>query len=95
MTGWSPDSNYTLSLHPAADGTVQYRLDNVALTAGCEIKITDDHGNWYPNTGGNYTVAATGTYNVLFRPNANGGSEWFENYFKLESVTNSYTITWK
>lgn len=96
MTDWGRDNSYQLSLAPAADGKVQYQLNHVALRANAEIKISDSNNNWYPsNYNGNYTVPADGTYTVYFRPNADGDSDWHYNYFKLESTTSTYTVTWK
>lgn len=99
ISSWGVNDDYAFSLSPSADGKVQYMLSNVTLSSGAELKVIDSQNNWYPGgTDNNYTVSTAGTYNVYFRPNADGGSGWHESYFYLEAVTEpveTYTVTWK
>ena len=95
MNRWTEDDNYLLSLSPSADGKVQYVLNGVQLTAGDTLKVKDSKNGWFPSGGesANYTVTATGTYNLTFRPNADGDSTWHKNTLYLENVT-PCNVTW-
>ena len=95
MNNWSCNDDYAFSLCESEDGKVEYKLSGVQLSenAECKVRSTD---TWYPQGGenSNFVVTATGTYDVYFRPNADGDDDWHQNYFKCVNVT-PYTITWR
>lgn len=95
MNSWGTDAQYAFTLSPDSTGKVQYKLSNVSLPASAQLKVTDSKNNWYPSGMDNhYTVTSAGTYDVYFRPNADGGSGWHNGYFKTEA-SSTYTVTWK
>lgn len=87
MTGWVPDAAYKLAANQEA-GTEEYMIQ-VDLTTTSEFKIvysSDDVNadSWFPdgmgnNYGENGEITADGTYVVYFRPNSDGGDDWFYN----------------
>ncbi len=93
MNGWSNNDNYAFSRIESESGKLEYKLSDVELSAGTELKVHDSDDHWYPS-GNNYTVSTTGTYDIYFRPNGDGNSDWYNGYFYLVNVT-PYTITWK
>ena len=93
MSSWGKNDNYAFTLSPDPSGNVQYKLSGVSLTAGTELKVNDSKDHWYPG-GANYTVTADGTYDVYFRPNGDGNSDWYKKYIYLANVT-PCTVTWK
>ena len=97
MTEWKIDDNYLLTANTEAEGD-EYMLNGVALTSNDAIKVVKyEPGNWtwYPDgTGNDYEITADGTYDIYFRPNCDGGEEWYENCIKAVNVT-EFTITWK
>lgn len=95
MNGWKNTDGYAFTLNTAETNAVEYKLSGVQLSANAEMKVHDSKDTWYPSGGNNnYKLSSTGTYDVYFRPNANGGIGWHNGYFKLIDVT-SYTVTWK
>ena len=59
----------------------------MTLPAGTELKVCSSDGGWYPSgAAGNYTVARSGVYNVYFRPDHNGNSDWYQGWFYLEAA---------
>ena len=62
-------------------------IAGVELKAGDEFKVVETNGSifgfepvWYPDgTDNNYEVAADGVYDVYFRPNYDGGDDWYYN----------------
>ena len=85
MTGWDSDDAYVLSPVDGFDG--QYAIYGVALTTDSQFKVVmvyDGEQYWFPdgmgnNYGENGEIQAAGTYNVYFRPNYDGGDDWFYN----------------
>ncbi|MBR4658054.1 MAG: starch-binding protein [Clostridia bacterium] len=88
MNGWAEsDGAYAFSLNPSQEGLAEYALFGVTLTAGTELKVCSSDGGWYPSgTAANYTVARSGVYNVYFRPDHNGNSDWYQGWFYLEAA---------
>ena len=85
MNSWTAEEEYKLVSGANAG---EYVLENVALTANTQLKITDGT-NWYPGgSGNNYVVPSSGTYNVSFYP-AGGQAGYYEGYFKLTLVNAS------
>lgn len=95
MNNWSNNNSYKFSLVSSDSGKLEYKLSGVQLSANAEIKVHSNSDSWYPSgSNNNYTVSSDGTYDIYFRPNGDGNSDWHENYFYLVDVT-AYTITWK
>ncbi len=95
MNNWTAAEAPEFVPHKASTKVEEYKLANVQLNENDEIKVYGSNDKWYPSGGSNnYTVTASGTYNVYFRPNADGGSSWHENVFYVKNVT-PCTITWK
>ena len=95
MNSWSNNDNYAFTLNTAETDKVEYKLSGVQLAANAEMKVHDSKDTWYPGgSTGNYTVSSAGTYDVYFRPNGDGGSGWYNGYFKLVDVT-PCTVTWQ
>ncbi len=87
MTDWTVNSSYKLMQNNAAD-TEEYMITGVALSITSQLKVVySEDGTtatvWYPGLGDNYgangEITADGTYTLYFRPNYNGGSDWFYN----------------
>lgn len=96
---WALDTDYLLTKNTGASGD-EYVITNVALTTTDEFKVIYYNGTdgsnytWYPsgtnnNYGENGEIAIDGTYTIYFRPNGDGGSDWFYNviYVPLNKVT--------
>ena len=83
FTEWEPLSSYMLSLNQAAEAE-EYMIE-VRLFAGNEFKVVqvDEAGawTWFPDgENNNYVVSEDlGIVTVYFRPNYDGGSDWFYN----------------
>ena len=93
MNNWTNNNNYKFSISANSDGKLEYKLSGVQLAANAEFKVHSSSDSWYPS-GSNHSVDAAGTYDIYFRPNGDGGSDWHESYFYVNNVT-QYTITWK
>jgi hypothetical protein len=84
MTGWQKNDQYKMTLNASA-ATTEYQL-GIALAATDEFKVIGEDGDnpwvWYPsgdNYGQNGELTADGLYTIYFRPNGDGGSDWFYN----------------
>ena len=79
MNSWTPSEEYILTPNDkAAEGVEEYMI-TLDLEADTELKVLTGEGEatvWYPSAE-NYKVAETGNYVVYFRPNGDGGSDWF------------------
>ena len=98
MTEWKIDDAYLLTANTEAEGD-EFMLNNVAFTDTDAIKVVKYEAGqdwtWYPSgTGNDYAITADGTYDIYFRPNADGGDDWYEHVILAVNVT-EYTITWK
>ena len=88
MNGWSADNAYKLTCLDESEGD-EYILRNVQLTTDDSFKILyssdgSSYGMWYPegmgnSFGENGEIVEDGTYDVYFRPNYDGGENWFYN----------------
>ena len=87
MTSWSINEEYKLTLNEKAPEGIEEYMIVVDLAADAQFKVVKDNGEdktWYPdgmgnNFGENGEIPAAGTYTVYFRPNGDGGSDWFYN----------------
>ena len=87
MNNWSIDSDYKLVPNEAAEG--EYMFTGLNLTTSDQFKVGYSEGGaepkvWYPdgynnNYGQNGEITADGTYTVYFRPDGQGGEDWFYN----------------
>ena len=92
MNSWRPNENYKFAENQQALG--EYMLTTY-LTAGQELKVAEsldgwtfDDYNWYPGgSTSNFTVSESGMYNIYFRPDGLGGTDWYNGYFFLELKT--------
>ncbi len=81
MTEWKPVAANKMTLNTEATGE-EYML-TLELKANDEFKVgksageTIDDENWYPQSLGNYTITQDGKYTIYFRPNADGGQDWY------------------
>ena len=87
MTGWKIDASYKFTKNDGAE-VEEYTLEDVDLTTTSEFKVVYSKDGtaltkWYPdlvdNYGANGEITADGTYDVYFRPNGDGGDDWFYN----------------
>ena len=100
MNSWTQTANYKFSIHAETGGKLEYKLSGIQLAANAEFKVNSSSGSWYPS-GDNHTVSAAGTYDIYFRPNGDGSSDWLSDsgdstkrYLYLNDVT-PCTVTWK
>ncbi|MBQ8065026.1 MAG: Ig-like domain-containing protein [Prevotella sp.] len=80
MNNWTQSADYVLTLNEAAEG-VEYMI-TLDLEADAEFKVNtgeDENIIWYPANAANCTVNTAGQYTVYFRPNADGGDDWYYN----------------
>lgn len=96
MTGWAPSAAYQLA-KVEGSSPVEYRI-TVDLTTSSQFKIAySENGtsindaDWFPtgmgnNFGENGEITADGTYLVQFRPNQDGGADWFYNCILVGSA---------
>ena len=84
MTDWVPNADYKMTENTEAGDVLEFMF-TMDLTTTSQFKIVKVEGNnqtWYPDgMGNNYgehgEITADGEYNIYFRPNADGGDDWF------------------
>ena len=88
VSGWAPKAEFKLTKNDAAD-TEEYVFEGLELTTTDQFKVAYSADgvsfkdtDWYPdgmgnNYGENGEITADGTYTVYFRPNVDGGDDWF------------------
>ena len=102
MNDWSPDPRYQLALNTAATGVTEYIFENLSLTTSSQFKVVYAAPNasnpggtrtWFPTLGDNFgqngEIPAAGKYTLYFRPDYNGGSDWFCNCLLLKADPSS------
>ena len=85
MTEWDVDENY--ELNPNIDSDIEeyfYVLDLTTSSQFKVVKVQNGQQSWFPsgmgnNYGENGEITADGEYTIYFRPNYNGGEDWFYN----------------
>lgn len=85
MTEWGVNEAYELVANPANEGEYMGRF---AFEAGAEFKVIKYNGSeeftWYPEgMGNNYTINEAGVYAVYFRPDGQGGEDWYHGFFNV------------
>ena len=89
MTEWGPKAEYKMALNEGAE-TEEYVI-KLNLTTTSQFKVAKSNGStiaddaWYPtgmgnNYGENGEITVDGEYTIYFRPNADGGDDWFYKY---------------
>ena len=86
MNDWTPNESYKMTLNEAAEGTTEYMF-TMDLTTTSQFKVVKVEGEaqtWIPDGMGNAygengEITADGNYTIYFRPNADGGDDWFYN----------------
>ena len=81
MTDWAVNADYKMALNSEAQSE-EYTF-TADMTAGSEFKVMKVLGEtqtWYPDgMGNNYSITNAGNYTIYFRPNYDGGDDWFYN----------------
>ena len=99
MTNWEFSTAYPLTLNESAQG-VEYKYSGFAFDDNDAFKVIYAEPNlsnpggtriWYP-AAENKTIATAGNYDIYFRPNGDGGQDWFYNVIYVTPTV--YTITW-
>ena len=87
MTDWQIDPTYKLTRNEGATSVEEYEIV-LDLTKADQFKIVysvdgEDRTEWFPDPGSNYglngEILANGCHRVYFRPNRDGGNDWFYN----------------
>ena len=98
MTEWGVVEDNRMTLNLAADATeYMFTMD---LTTSSEFKVVKDGESqtWYPGgTGNNYgqngEITEDGKYTIYFRPNADGGEDWFNGVIYVAKVVSDDMAT--
>lgn len=86
MNEWAPAAENLFALNP--DNEFEYQLA-INLDVNTEIKVVyvenDAIVTWYPAEGENYVIDDhhNGATTVYFRPDGQGGEDWFAGYFYI------------
>ena len=94
MNNWTPSDEYKMVLNEAAEGTeYMFTFDAEANT---ELKVKDAKGAWYPGDGTeNFKLNDAGNYTIYFRPNADGGDNWYYQYiFAIKNESEELIRSW-
>ena len=96
MNEWSAQPGYALAANEEAAPVEEYMitLDLKTTDQFKIIKFEDETiKTWYPDPGSNYgqngEITKDGKYTVYFRPNADGGSDWFSKVIYVAEETGS------
>lgn len=95
FNGWAANENYRLTLNKEA-ATTEYMIE-LPLTTTDQFKVVKVDGEtkiWYPdgtnnNYGQNGEIQEDGNYTIYFRPNGDGGQDWFYNVIYVAKITPS------
>ena len=89
MNDWKVDAAYKMTQNSkAAEGIKEYFF-TTTLEAGAEFKVVSSYDgskieSWFPE-GNNYVVETAGEYTIYFRPNRDGGDDWYSKYIYVAS----------
>lgn len=96
MNNWDINKDYKLTLNETADPTVEYYFPSLALTTATEFKVAHSADGFSKTTvypagtgnayGENGEITAAGNYVIFFRPNHDGGTDWFNNVIYVTSM---------
>ena len=85
MTNWAADSAYMLKPNTPVEG--EY-AGVFTFAAGDELKVIGVNGEgtaWYPDNADNLVIGEAGDYVVYFRPDGQGGEDWYYGYIYVEA----------
>ena len=93
FTEWQPDDSYRMTKNTEAEG--EYYLFGVMLMKDDQLKVIETNDGiqdfetvWYPaGMGNDYVVSVDGIYDIYFRPNYDGGDDWYYNCIYLADAT--------
>ena len=93
MNDWKANADYKLTKNTAAE--VEEYMITLDLAADAQFKVMRANGEteiWYPDGMGNAygengELTEAGNYTVYFRPNADGGDDWFYNVIYVAKNT--------
>ena len=89
MNSWAKTAGYAMTRNTYCTSNVEYKLGRQDLTTTSMFKVALWNGvelsTYYPDGMGNSygehsEITADDTYNIFFRPNHDGGDDWFEKY---------------
>ncbi len=95
MNSWAKTAGYAMTRNTYCTSNVEYKLGRQDLTTTSMFKVALWNGKelntYYPDGMGNSygengEITADGTYNIFFRPNADGGDDWYYNYIWVGTV---------
>lgn len=94
MNDWTPNADYKMTQNTEAGEGVEEYMFNMDLTTTSMLKVVKVEGTqqtWYPDGEGNAygengEIAEDGEYNIYFRPNGDGGDDWFYNVIFVAPV---------
>lgn len=95
MNSWAKTDGYAMARNTYCTSNVEYKLGRQDLTTTDMFKVALWNGatlaTYYPDGMGNSygengEITADGTYNIFFRPNADGGDDWYYNYIWVGTV---------
>ena len=98
FSDWKAKADYAFAENAGAAG--EYML-TTTLTAGNKMKVVKLEGGeiktWYPDGENNdYEVKVTGSHTIYFRPDGQGGNDWFNGVFYVDGEdvpVGSYSLT--
>lgn len=98
FSDWKAKADYAFAENAGAAG--EYML-TTTLTAGNKMKVVKLEGGeiktWYPDGENNdYEVKVTGSHTIYFRPDGQGGNDWFNGLFFVDGEdvpVGSYSLT--
>ena len=90
MTNWSVNADYLLTVNPG--NTSEMMIQNVPLNKDDQFKVVysangTEATTWYPGDGYNYWISADGIYDIYFRQDYQGGSDWHFNCIYAADVS--------
>lgn len=97
MNSWAKTDGYAMTRNTYCTSNVEYKLGRQDLTTTSMFKVALWNGvelsTYYPagmrNSYGEHgEITADDTYNIFFRPNHDGGDDWFEKYIWIGAVGN-------
>ncbi len=101
MNGWTPNPAYRLAVNPS--NSSEYMFIGLSLTTTDQFKVVYSANGtatttWYPdgmgnNYGENGEIAYNGTYDIYFRPDGQGGIDWYYNVFYVAANTYEISMT--
>ncbi|MEE3333541.1 MAG: alpha-amylase family glycosyl hydrolase [Ruminococcus sp.] len=95
---WNPERHLDLKFSVNPANSSEYMLLGANLYAGDRFKVVDVSNKniitWYPGgTNNDYNITTSGRYDIYFRPDGQGGSDWHEGYFYVQKVGNIQPTT--